>query len=58
MKTFTKMNRWLRDRPLFTAGGGRREGYYIRGEGHSFLSSMVGRALFKKKFIKGRATSF
>ena len=47
------MNRCLRDRPLFTAGGGSREGYYIWGEGHSFFSSMFGRALFKKNSLRG-----
>jgi len=34
-------------------GGGRKEGYNIWGEGHSFLSSMFGRVLFKKHSLRG-----
>ena len=41
----------FRDRSLFTGGGG--EGHYIWGEGDYFLSSTLGRAMFKKSSLRG-----
>jgi len=44
------LSRNTRDWSLFTGGG---EGHYIWGEGHYFLSSTLGRAIFKKISLRG-----
>ena len=45
--------RKMRDWSLFTGGGGRATISILWGEGHYFMSSILGRAIFKKISLRG-----